>query len=389
MKPYRLLILTASTSHEGSVEALSAWAHEFYGDKVDVKILRPLENGSSLLGYLSVDIAQKIQRQWPDAHRVFFPLTELMGNLQGKNFIGRGEFENMLHSFHSQLIVSFHPFLNRGYFKLAKEILGDDVRCVTYCGEFGAGYGLSRHWACCDADRWIGRSEQVIRDAYKGDVPPDKLESFTFLLPPPSKRTHTRRQLRLDDEKLTILFANGRSGVIDHLPMLQTLASFKDEVQAIVVCGLNERLRRHVQKWQGKTGLTMILEGFTHRQADYMKIADVVVSRGDADTATLALSEATPMFFDAHHGLMMEEELNVKFFEDAGVAQRFHSPSDFAKRIEAILEDPSQLTPLRQTCAQLKERYQEPSTASFMEKFLAWGFFKARIEQLGEQGKVV
>lgn len=388
MKSYRLLLLTASTAdgRELEVEAMSAWARELYGDKIDVKVLQPLE--SSPLGYMAVDMTNKIQRDWPAAHRMAFSFTELLAGMQGKQLWGQREFESTLHMFRPQMIVSFHPFLSRGYFRRAKQILGEDVRCVTYCREWSPGAGLSRHWMSNEADRWIGRSEKVVREAFRAGVSPDKLENLAFLVPPVTSKPFTRKSLRLEEDKLTLMFSNSRAGHINHLPLLQALAPFKNRVQAIVVCGFNERLRRSIVQWQKKSGLTMILEGTPHRQMDYVGVSDVVVSRGDADVAALAFAQAVPLWFDASRGMMLEEELTAKFFQDAGVGFSFASPAGLAQRVEDALQLPAQLAAARLQMAQLHEKYLGPGIRASIERLFAWGFFKARLEQLGDSGRV-
>jgi processive 1,2-diacylglycerol beta-glucosyltransferase len=378
-KNYRLLVLTSSTGggHDARADALAAWAEKIYGDKIRTWIFHPLEETGAPLGNFGVWLYNFIQRYAPVLHAVYFEIIEIIGDFQKKKFIGREKYEALLKAFQPQMIVSVHDFLNRGYFDLAHELLGDDVRCATYCGEYAGGDGFSKHWACARADRWVGRTERAVREAYRLGVDPEKLGTFTFFLPPDElsamEPPPSRRELRLDEKKLTILFANGRNGAFDHMRYLKALEPFKDRAQVIVVCGMNERLRQAVDRWQEETKFPGIVEGFSSRLRAYTRLSDVVIFRGGANTATRAFYEGCPMWFDASEGVMPQEHLTIDFFLGIGAGELVSGPKELVEKVEAELSGRGNLPALRERMTSARQKYNQPPPDEFFREFLGWG----------------
>jgi processive 1,2-diacylglycerol beta-glucosyltransferase len=390
MKPYRLLILTASTGggHDARADALAAWAREIYGERVEVKIFKPLEDNSTPVGNFGVELYNFIQRRAPILHHIYFEVIEWIGdwigNSKGKAFFGRKIYEKVLKDFRPQMIVSLHDFLNKGYFDLAEEMFGDEVRCATYCGEYDGGSGFSRHWVSSKAHRWVGRSEAALTQAFKLGIPSERLERFTFFLPPDEVKPGippTRKALRLDQRKITILFANGRNGALDPLKFLKVLEPLKDKVQAIVVCGLNEQMRRAVDDWQLKTKFQMIVEGYSSRMRTYMQLSDVVFFKGGANTATRAFYEACPMWFDGSDGVMPQEQLTIDFFVREGTGEMIKTPEEMLKLVQEEISGAHRTTRMRNKMALLKQKYLDPKPRDFFKKFFAWGFAGGRFER--------
>lgn len=373
------MILTSSTGggHDARADALAAWARDLYGEKIDIRILRPLESKESTWGRFGVWLYNTIQRRIPILHMIYFYIVELIGDAQGNKFIGREVYQAALEEFKPQLVVSLHDFLGQKYFQLAQQMLGEGVRCATYCGEFSDGDGFSKHWVAGAADRWIGRTESSLREAFKRGVSPDKLDRFTFFLPPEDLepiRTPSKESLGLQEEKLTIFFASGVNGGVQHLRFLKTLLPYKDRVQAIVVCGLNERLRRRIEAWRQQTGFTMVLEGYSSRIREYMQLADVMLFKGGANTATRAFYEACPMWFDIVNGVMPQEGLTMNFFLEHGCGNRIFSMRDFADKVKLELDKNGEIEDLKRNILALRGRYLKPTPREFFTEFLRWGF---------------
>lgn len=106
-----------------------------------------LEN-SSKINKTGVGFYNWIQKHCPLLHTGVLRFVELLSYLNRDSVhLGRGYYTQVLQEYRPHLIFSVHDCLNRGYFQLARKILGaDKVRCATYCGEFSGGWGYSRNW---------------------------------------------------------------------------------------------------------------------------------------------------------------------------------------------------------------------------------------------------
>jgi len=82
-------------------------------------------------------------------------------------------------------VLSVHDCLNRGYFQLARKILGhDNVTCATYCGEFSGGWGYSRNWIEPSVDMFFSRTQTAQDYAIKKGIGPEKARVRGYLMHP-------------------------------------------------------------------------------------------------------------------------------------------------------------------------------------------------------------
>ena len=71
--------------------------------------------------------------------------------------------------FKPDLVISTHPHINRGHFNLAKKISKNNLRTITCCTELDGGFGFSRNWVSCKADRfWALTNEVAIEVSKRG-----------------------------------------------------------------------------------------------------------------------------------------------------------------------------------------------------------------------------
>ncbi|HQY05051.1 MAG TPA: glycosyltransferase, partial [Lacunisphaera sp.] len=146
MSRVRILVLTSSTGagHDTRAQAFAEWCFELYRHDVDVRIEQMLEKSSGFFK-LGVDFYNWIQKKSPWIHKAFFLFVELLSFLNKRSVsFGRAYYEQVLKEYKPHLVFSVHDCLNRGYFQMARQVLGaDQVRCATYCGEFSGGFGYS------------------------------------------------------------------------------------------------------------------------------------------------------------------------------------------------------------------------------------------------------
>ena len=142
MSRLRILVLTSSTGggHDARAEAFAEWCFQLYRHDVDVRIEHMLER-SSVVHRSGVRFYNTIQRTAPWVHTLFYAAVELLSLLNRRSVsLGAAYYRRALEEYRPHLILSVHDCLNRGYFPLARRVLGAErVRCATYCGEFSGG----------------------------------------------------------------------------------------------------------------------------------------------------------------------------------------------------------------------------------------------------------
>lgn len=379
MARVRILVLTSSTGagHDARAQAFAEWCFELYRRDVDVRIEQMLEKSSTLFRW-GVEFYNWIQKKSPWIHKAFFLFVELLSLLNRRSVSwGRGYYEKVLLEYRPHLIFSVHDCLNRGYFQLARKLLGAErVRCATYCGEFSGGFGYSINWVEPTADLYVSRTPTARDYAVKLGMPRERTRVRGHLMRPRAhlevlKTASARHDYRVDTlelsaDRFTIFLATGGNGANNHLELLPKLLPYGDRVQAIVICGKNRDAYNEVVHWRNEhPELEVFVDGFSEDVHLLLQVSDAIVTRGGTTTCAKALHFECPIIFNAIGGIMPQEELTVKFFRNAEAAELIRNADDFAEVVAAWTEHPQRYRALRERFLDL--RYDENPTTVIEE----------------------
>jgi len=374
----RILILTSSTGagHDARAQAFAEWCFELYRHNVDVRIEQMLEKSSGFFA-AGVRFYNWIQKKSPWMHKAFFLFVELLSLLNRRSVsFGRGYYEKVLREYRPHLVFSVHDCLNRGYFQMARRILGADrVRCATYCGEFSGGFGYSVNWVEPTADLYISRTPTARDYAVKLGMPPERTRVRGHLMQPrqhigfmnAAERAHyLEEKLELRPDLFTVFLATGGNGANNHLDLLPLLLPYADRVQAIVICGRNRKAYNQLAHWRTEhPELNCFLDGFSEEVHLLMQVSQVIVTRGGTTSCAKALHFGCPILFNALGGVMPQEALTVKYFTRAAGVQLIGSPADFQRILASWMEERSRYEQLRDNFRKL--RYEEDPTVVITE----------------------
>jgi len=324
----RILILTSSTGggHDARAQAFAEWVFELYRHAVDVRIEHVLED-SSLIGRSGVNLYNWLQRKAPWMHHPYYMLVEGLSLLNRRTVsFGRGFFVRLLEDYRPHLIFSVHDCLNKGYFQVARRVLGEaNVRCATYCGEFSGGYGYSRNWVDPSVDLFFARTATARDYAVKLGLsaghsrvrghlmrPRSHFETFT----PEARARFLEDRLGLRTGCFTVLLGTGGNGANNHMELLPVIAEFGAQAQAIVVCGKNHQTYAEAIHWRTQhPEIGCFIDGYTDEMHRLIQASDAIVTRGGTTTCAKALHFRCPIIFNAFGGIMPQERLTVKYFE--------------------------------------------------------------------------
>jgi len=373
MARVRILILTSSTGagHDQRAQAFAEWCFELYRHDVDVRIEQMLEKSSRLFA-AGVSFYNWIQKRSPWLHKAFYLLVELLSIINRRSVRwGRRYYEAVLHDYRPHLVLSVHDCLNRGYFQLARRLLGPDrVRCATYCGEFSGGFGYSANWVEPSADLYVSRTATARDYAVKLGMPRARTRVRGYLmrprahvevLGPAGRRAYRQRDLELEPDLFTVFLATGGNGANNHLELLEQLLPHAGRLQVLVVCGRNRDTYNEVVHWRAlHPQLGCYVDGFSEEMHLLMQASDVIVTRGGTTTCAKALHFRCPIIFNAIGGIMPQEELTVKFFRNGEGAETIRNAGEFGALIRQWLGDASQYERLRRNFLAL--RYEEDPT---------------------------
>ncbi|RFC45496.1 MAG: processive 1 [Verrucomicrobia bacterium] len=347
MSKVRILVLTSSTGggHDARAEAFAEWCFQLYRHDVDVRIEQMLEQ-SSVVNRVGVKFYNRIQQAAPWVHIWFYTVVEVLSYLNRRRVtFGARYYTEVLREYRPHLVFSVHDCLNRGYFQLARQILGADrVRCATYCGEFSGGWGYSRNWIEPTVDLYISRTPTARDFAVKKGIPAEKtlvrgnlMLPTAYLEPIPAGQRGTFREHRLGlrPDLFTVFLATGGNGANNHANLLPALVKHADRVQAIVICGKNKQAYHDLVHWRANhPEFNCYIEGYSEIVHLLIQASDVIVTRGGTTTCAKALHFECPIIFNAFGGIMPQEELTWKFFRNGAGCEKIEHAADF----EAILD---------------------------------------------------
>ncbi len=368
MAKIRILVLTSSTGggHDARAEAFAEWCYYLYRDQVDVRIERMLER-SSVVHRSGVGLYNSIQRAAPWVHKVFYAVVEGLSFLNRRTVtIGRGYYTQVLREYRPHLIFSVHDCLNRGYFQLARSILGaDQVRCATYCGEFSGGWGYSRNWIEPTVDLYISRTTTARDYSIRHGIPPERASvRGSFMSPrarlqtltPEEKHLFMTKHLGLKPGVFTVFLATGGNGAHNHFDLLPALTRHASRLQVIIICGKNRESYRDLLRWRSAhPELTCYIEGYSEIVHLLMQVSDVIVTRGGTTTCAKALYFECPIIFNAFGGIMPQEMLTWKYFRNAG-SPKIESAAEFAHIIDGWMKNPSLYEEARRKFARMRSK---------------------------------
>jgi processive 1,2-diacylglycerol beta-glucosyltransferase len=378
MARVRILVLTSSTGagHDARAQAFAEWCFELYRHDVDVRIEQMLEKSSGFFR-TGVNFYNWIQKKSPWMHQAFFLFVELLSLLNRRSVtFGRAYYAAVLREYQPHLVFSVHDCLNRGYFQLARKILGPDrVRCATYCGEFCGGFGYSSNWVESTADLYISRTATARDYAVKLGMPRERTRVRGYLMQPrahlevfgaEARGAYLEGTLKLRPDLFTVFLATGGNGANNHLELLPKLLPYADQLQAIVICGRNREVYNQLVHWRSEhPEFNCFVDGFSEEVHVLAQVSDAVVTRGGTTTCAKALHFRCPVIFNAIGGIMPQEELTVKFFRNGGGAEIITSADKFGDLIASWMKDRRQYQQLRDNFLRL--RYEENPTVVIEE----------------------
>jgi processive 1,2-diacylglycerol beta-glucosyltransferase len=373
MSKVRILVLTSSTGggHDARAEAFAEWCFQLYQHDVDVRIEQMLES-SSFVNRTGVNLYNAIQQQSPWMHKVFYTVIEGLSYLNSSSVtFGRHYYVQVLKDYQPHLVFSVHDCLNRGYFQLAREVLGPGrVRCATYCGEFSGGWGYSRNWIEPTVDLYFSRTPTAGDYAVKKGIPESRAKVRGYLMrprahlehiPAAERRDYRENELGLRPDRFTVFLATGGNGANNHLALLPELLRHADKCQAIVICGKNKQVYNELIHWRANhPEFGCYIEGYSEIMHLLMQASDAIVTRGGTTTCATALCFECPIIFNAFGGIMPQEQLTWKFFRNGAGSAKIESAADFAGIIGRWLDDPAAYAKAREDFIGL--RYDEDPT---------------------------
>ncbi|HWF57532.1 MAG TPA: glycosyltransferase [Candidatus Dormibacteraeota bacterium] len=236
----------------------------------------------------------------------------------------RAVVERLLGSLQPAAVVSFHPLLNH---LAAEAVRGGPAPTVPVITVITDLVDVHAGWACPDVDAVVIPSPGGLDRCRRAGIPAHRCHqlglpvdsSFARPFPDDEERRALRRRLGLAEDRFTALVSSGADGSGGLDVRARAIAGSGLAVGLAVICGRNGAARRRLAGLRDAEGRPVPVLGFVDNMADWMRAADVVVTKAGPGTIAEALCSGLPMLLTWY--IPGQERGNLEWVVDIGAGR--------------------------------------------------------------------
>jgi len=349
-RPLLFLIADTGGGHRASAQAVAEQVAGRHGARFSVELLDPfLLVRPGLVGRI-VGLYSVLVRRAPWLWGGIYHATDsrlAVAALQASVLrLVAPPLRRALDTLEPAAVVSFHPLLNH----VTARVIGGSVRRGQPGSLVGAAPPLitvvtdltdiHAAWICADAEALVVPSAPALQRCRRAGMAASR--SYALGLPVGATFSETpirsllRRHLGLDPDGFVVLITGGAEGGGDLARAALTLARGAPQVEVVAICGRNTRLRRRLKAQAERRGLALRTEGFVDNMADWMRAADLVVSKAGPGTIAEAACSGTPLLLTSY--VPGQERGNVDLVVDSGAGCYVPRLSALRDRVAALAD---------------------------------------------------
>jgi 1,2-diacylglycerol 3-beta-galactosyltransferase len=230
----------------------------------------------------------------------------------------------LLDSLQPAAVVSFHPLLNHLAAEAVRAGPAPAVPVITVITDL---VDVHAGWACRDVDAVVIPSPGGLDRCRRAGIPAHRCHqlglpvdsSFARPIPGDEERRGLRRRLGLAEDRFTALVSSGADGSGGLHVRARAIAESGLPVGLAVICGRNRSARQRLAGLRDAEGRLVPVLGFVDNMADWMRAADVVVTKAGPGTISEALCSGLPMLLTWY--IPGQERGNLEWVVDIGAGR--------------------------------------------------------------------
>jgi processive 1,2-diacylglycerol beta-glucosyltransferase len=217
-------------------------------------------------------------------------------------------------------------------------------------------FAVHRFWMHANIDRYVVATEAMRAALAAGRVPPDAIAVGGIPVRAEFAGSNEparalRERLNLPTDRRVVLLMGGGLGLAPIERMLDALRSVRRPIVAVVIAGKNSRIGRRLAETADTVSFPVRALPFVENVYDYMRAADVLVTKPGGLTTAEALVAQVPMVLCKP--LPGQEERNARVLEQGGAAVRARRVAELAQTVEWLLDDRPQREYMAAACRRL------------------------------------
>lgn len=277
------------------------------------------------------------------------------------------------------VIVSFHPLTGHAAVA-ARRRTRTATPVVTVVTDLASGHATWRY-ANTDAIA-VPFADQASPTGLAAGLGLPVGQAFRGPLPEP-ERASLRHSLGLPTGEFLVVLTGGGEGCGGLARRARALTRHLTGVHLVVICGRNQRLRRRLDRKLSQpsrrglapaggrrqrlagSGNTVTVTGFVPNMADWLRCADLVVSKAGPGAIAEAACCGTPLLLTSH--LPGQERGNTALVVSRGAGLHVPRARQLAREVGRLQRDPAALAALRAGAARLAR----PGAAAEVARLIA------------------
>ncbi len=181
----------------------------------------------------------------------------------------------------------------------------------------------------------------------------------------PMSKRRARQIIGVSTDATTLLLMGGGLGIGPLENALVAIDRLDAGVQTVVVVGKNPSLERRLREVAKTMRHRVKVVGFIPNVFDYMRAADVLVSKPGGLTSSEALVTELPIIM--LRPLPGQEERNTRYLEERGVGIRVERSRELTRALDRLLGSPSLLERMRRNARGLAHPNAADTVASMIQ----------------------
>lgn len=341
----RLLFLFADTGggHRAGAEAVAGEVRARHGDGFDVHLLDPFAEVAPRLMSRIVDLYSPLIRFAPWAWGLGYHVTDTRTAVRAMRggflrFVEPG-LAAAIRELQPAAVVSFHPLLNHVSARVVRLPGVPHVPVVTVITDL---VDVHASWTCADVDAVVTPSPGGLDHCRRVGLAAERCHdlglpvgaAFTRAPPDLDERRAIRRALGLDPDCFTVLLTGGGEGSGGMARRLRPLLRARLDLQVVVICGRNQALFERLRELRAVSPTRLRVEGFVGNMAEWMRAADVAITKAGPGTIAEALCSGTPLLLASY--LPGQERANVGYVVSTGAGRWVPHPAEMVDTVREL-----------------------------------------------------
>jgi len=259
----------------------------------------------------------------------------------------RRTIHKVINQYPADMIVSVHPLANDPFL----HALGKDhPPFITVVTDLVTTHAL---WYHKEVDLCLVPTDAAYQRGLLADLRPDQMKVVGLpvadrFCQPIGDKNILRQELGWSAEHPVVLLVGGGEGMGPLEKTALAIAEANLPVTLVLIAGRNASLKERLEAQQWP--MTTYIYGFVHEMPDFMRAADILVTKAGPGTISEALNAGLPMII--YSRLPGQEDGNVDFVISEGVGVWAPKTSYIVSALQAWITHPKQRELAAEACCQ-------------------------------------